>query len=381
MSYESIDTLQKALQEQVFEHTKDAKKAAGRALGTIVEIITYYLFKDWGLNDCMSIERGLPEYGNSDITHNVEFLLHPIVSTQVLEKIPSTPVTATKIIAVTNDYSLEKGFFKKDTTLITSLDILRNSCAFAENDNLLAIANLSVGNNKEKGNIEISLLSKKPFAMIECKRVGVEEGCKKGPQTIEKAKQGAYVAQRSSSLQKIWTDDGQRYGIIYNEGQPIIMPYNQLLETVIKGEELLKNFILSIGIVSNHGNWFTSENKNKELKVLAQSYDWLLFLTDKGLAQFVTDLLLFPSPRYIPVKNAFMDSYKAGKKQNIFTKTKIDKEAHRLLCLYFSEKKDEIEQWFNVISPDKHTIRDLKEMLCLLKEKYRRVIYDSRKES
>ena len=176
MSYESIDTLQKALQEQVFEHTKDAKKAAGRALGTIVEIITYYLFKDWGLNDCMSIERGLPEYGNSDITHNVEFLLHPIVNTQVLEKIPSTPVTATKIIAVTNDYSLEKGFFKKDTTLITSLDILRNSCAFAENDNLLAIANLSVGNNKEKGNIEISLLSKKPFAMIECKRVGVEEG-------------------------------------------------------------------------------------------------------------------------------------------------------------------------------------------------------------
>ena len=94
MSYESIDTLQKALQEQVFEHTKDAKKAAGRALGTIVEIITYYLFKDWGLNDCMSIERGLPEYGNSDITHNVEFLLHPIVNTQVLEKIPSTPVTA-----------------------------------------------------------------------------------------------------------------------------------------------------------------------------------------------------------------------------------------------------------------------------------------------
>ena len=67
---------------------------------------------------------------------------------------------------------------------------------------------------------------------------------------------------------------------------------------------------------------------------------------------------------YIPVKNALMDSYKAGKKQNIFTKTKIDKEAHRLLCLYFSEKKDEIEQWFNVISPDKHTILDLKEMLC-----------------
>jgi hypothetical protein len=34
----------------------------------------------------------------------------------------------------------------------------------------------------------------KPYAMIECKRVGIEEGTTKGPQTIEKAKQGAYVA-------------------------------------------------------------------------------------------------------------------------------------------------------------------------------------------
>ncbi len=42
-----------------------------------------------------------------------------------------------------------------------------------------------------------------PFAMFECKRVGIEEGMKKGPQTIEKAKQGAYVARAVSSLHKI----------------------------------------------------------------------------------------------------------------------------------------------------------------------------------
>ena len=30
-----------------------------------------------------------------------------------------------------------------------------------------------------------------PFAIFECKRVGVEEGMRKGPQRIEKAKQGA----------------------------------------------------------------------------------------------------------------------------------------------------------------------------------------------
>ena len=79
MAFESVDKLQKVLAEEVFNHTKDPKKAAGRALGTLVEIITYYLIKTWGLNNQISIERGLEEYGNPDITHNVEFSLHPIV--------------------------------------------------------------------------------------------------------------------------------------------------------------------------------------------------------------------------------------------------------------------------------------------------------------
>ena len=55
----------------------------------------------------------------------------------------------------------------------------------------------------------------KSYAIFECKRVGVEEGSKKGPQTIEKAKQGAYVARTASSLQKIRTDSGEKFGIIY----------------------------------------------------------------------------------------------------------------------------------------------------------------------
>src|SRR5665647_935753 len=79
MSYESIDKLQNALSENVFHYTQDPKKAAGRALGTMIEIITYYLIKSWGLNDSISIERGLAEFGNPDITHNVEYSLHPII--------------------------------------------------------------------------------------------------------------------------------------------------------------------------------------------------------------------------------------------------------------------------------------------------------------
>ncbi len=45
MAYESVDKLQRVLAEEVFNHTKDPKKASGRALGTLVEIITYYLLK------------------------------------------------------------------------------------------------------------------------------------------------------------------------------------------------------------------------------------------------------------------------------------------------------------------------------------------------
>lgn len=68
----------------VFSHTKDPKKASGRAFGTLVEIITYYLLKTWGLNNQISIEIELEEYGSSDITHNVEYSLRPIIRNFIL---------------------------------------------------------------------------------------------------------------------------------------------------------------------------------------------------------------------------------------------------------------------------------------------------------
>lgn len=61
------------------------KKAAGRALGTMIEIITYYLINHWRLTLNTSIERGLAEYGNPEITHNVEFSLHPILKIQSVD--------------------------------------------------------------------------------------------------------------------------------------------------------------------------------------------------------------------------------------------------------------------------------------------------------
>ena len=43
MPYPSIDKVQNVLAEEVFGYAKDRKKAAGRALGTFIEIINFYL--------------------------------------------------------------------------------------------------------------------------------------------------------------------------------------------------------------------------------------------------------------------------------------------------------------------------------------------------
>ncbi len=84
MSFESVDALQQVLVEKVFHYAEDRKKAAGRALGTLVEIITYYALKGWGFRENVAIEHPLPEYGNPAITHNVEFSLHPVLRQQLI---------------------------------------------------------------------------------------------------------------------------------------------------------------------------------------------------------------------------------------------------------------------------------------------------------
>lgn len=372
MAYESVDKLQNALGDKVFHYTQDKKKAAGRALGTMVEIITYYLLKIWDFNNSTSIERGLYEYGNEDIAHNVEYSLHPIINEYVVT-IPNdgNSITATKILKALEAKSNVSKFDKKNNNLLDKHNILRNACTIGESkDSFLLTSFKTVGQHEHE--LLVFEQMQKPYAIFECKRVGVEEGNKKGPQTIEKAKQGAYVARAASSLQKIRTDTGEKYGIIYrSDNEPYIKPYVELMEEIIYSaeSELLKKFILTVGVVSNHGNWFTAENHNKELKVLAQSYDWLIFLTDDGLAQFIDELLLNPTQEYIKVQQAFKSSYTANKKRNVFTKVKMDFEADAVLLKYFSDKLNEIEGWFNVIAPEGKSINELKDELIELRSK------------
>ncbi len=372
MIYESVDKLQKALVKDVFHYAKDSKKAAGRALGTLVEIITYYLLKTWGLNNQISIERGLEEYGNPDITHNVEYSLHPIIRSSFLtmEKTGKS-LTANKILKALAEHKYDLKNFKIKSNHLLNNGVLRNACTIATSKYsfLLCSVKSSNGNNLI---LHIYEQSRKPYSVFECKRVGVEEGMGRGPQTIEKAKQGAYVARTASSLQKIRNESGKMYGIIYkSDGSYIIKPFVDLMDEVIysNNKELLRRFILTVGVVSNHGNWFTSENQNKELKVLAQSYDWLLFLTDKGLSQFIKRLLYKPTKKYEPIKNAFLSSYAKRKKKNQFTKVQMNIEADRLLLDYFSRDLKKIENWFNVISPKKKKLASLKNELKELKNK------------
>lgn len=372
MAYESVDKLQNALGEQVFHYTQDKKKAAGRALGTMVEIITFYLLKTWGFTHSVSIERRLAEYGNEEISHNVEYSLHPINEVRnILLPNDGNSLTANKIFRGIADENYTNKFERKNNTLLDKHNVLRNGCTVGISDKSYLISSIDSSDNTNF-KIDIFEQNKKPYAFFECKRVGVEEGMKKGPQTIEKAKQGAYVARTASSLQKIRTDKNEKYGIIYKaDNQPIIKPYVELMEEIIYSNDsnLLKRFILTVGVVSNHGNWFTAENQNKEMKVLSQSYDWLMFLTDAGLAQFIDDLLLNPKGENKKVQQAFQRSYSATKKKNVFTKVKMDFEADAVLLKYFSSQINEIEKWFNVIAPEDKSIDELKSELTELRSK------------
>ena len=371
MPYESVDALQRALTEDVFHYAKNAKKAAGRALGTLVEVVTFYLLKSWGYEKHTAIERRLPEYANPEITHNVEFTLHPSYEIASV-RLPRTdlPFTPRKIAKLIKNAHWPISDMRT-TQLLSSEEVLRNACTLYENDHKVVMAYLGKVDRKSY-RISIFELTPHPFALFECKRVGVEEGVKKGPQTIEKAKQGAYVARTVSSLQKIRMSDGSVFGILHlDTGDLRCEPYLQFLQEVIASDDpaLLRDFTLTVGVVSNHGNWFTSDDHNKELKVLAQSYDWLLFLSDSGLSDFVERLLINPRAPYTTIKKAFAESYTGRKGANRFTKVRIDLGADLALQEFFSKNLSSVEQWFNVISPAGRSIAELKRELSLLASK------------
>ena len=368
MSYESVEALQRALTATVFQYASDKRKAAGRALGTLVEIITFYTLRAWSLRDNIVIERSVPEFGNPDIVHNVEFSLHPVRTRSLVNVEGDLPITPAKIkrhLPILNAERL------KSTSLLTSDLLKRNAAVLVENESGVVVANIDSYEDNRCA-LTVCELARDPFAIFECKRVGVEEGMRKGPQTIEKAKQGSYVARSVSSLQKLRLRDGRMQGVIETrDGHIRSGAYGDVLRELIDGHSVddLDGFILTVGIVSNHGNWFTSDNHNKEIRVLAQSYDWLLFLTDSGLCQFVEAIILDPTPALEPARHAFLTSYSGASSGNRFTKVRIDANADESLQQYFKDNATGVKDWFNVISPAEGTVDALRENLHTLASK------------
>lgn len=171
---------------------------------------------------------------------------------------------------------------------------------------------------------------------------------------------------------------GELHGLIFRSNTAIhTKPYDELLAEIITSDDptLLKDFILTVGVVSNHGNWFTSDNHNKELKVLAQSYDWLIFLTDEGLTEFIMELLLDPEPLLQPARRAFIESYTETSRKNKFTKVQMDYESDQVLQAYFGNNKQQIARWFNVIGPKSGTIEQLRSQIELLSHKDWQEVY------
>jgi hypothetical protein len=355
---------------EVFGYAADKKKASGRALGTLIEIVTFYTLCAWGLRDATAIERPAPEFANPEITHNVEFSVHPMVgSKSVTVKPLHLPLTSKKLLKLTGE--LPTGTNARDEQILSTTNVMRNSAVVAEHAGGFTTAHIH-GTTADSCTVALTDLLTAPFAIFECKRVGVEEGMRKGPQTIEKAKQGAYVARSVSSLQKFRLQSGKVQGVLDTGGGKLRTgDYDKLLRQVIDGNDAdaLRHFILTVGVVSNHGNWFTAENHNKELKVLAHSYDWLLFLTDYGLSQFIEKLLRNPVAELKPAKDAFLSSYKAEKTGNSFTKVKIDAKADQALKRYFELHEPEVESWFNVIAPPGGTLKQLRADLVKLAAK------------
>jgi len=358
-----IEGLQGWLSRDVFARTKSPRKAAGRALGTLVEIMAYYVLLSWGLRDSISIETPVGEYGAHDIKHNVDYSLHSPIEQHTLDFPKKGAISCKDIQAKLRHVGVElDGIASK--RLISKNGILKNACRISDDEDYRWTANL------DGGKVIVTKQRAIPFMVVECKRVGRDAKGNAGPQAIEKAKQGSYVARTVSSLQKIRDGRGNHMGIIYDDyNKPTIGPYDHMVSRIVKSSDpkTLSKFIMSVGIVSNHGNWITSSKPNKELRVLQQSYDWLLFLTDRGLTCFVEEAIM--SGQYPATQSAFYSSHTKESGQNPFTKSNMDYDAHTELVCYFTQNMLRAEGWLDVMSLHKRPLGDLKRQVWELRGK------------
>ena len=368
--------VQKQLEETIFYERRDSYKAAGRALGTIQEIIVYFLFEAFELGDRLNLEYPLPEYGRLDIVHNVEFSVHPLISKEAME------LTSRVNKGLRFPAKLKREYKEFLYSIKSSVKLLEKNKQFDRETiiiNPCYITNISQwkGNNifigkflNEKEGLFLKCLSQ-PIAFIECKRVGLEQGTSTGPQTIEKAKQSSYVALRCSKLQKLFTPDGVIGYLSLDKGYEID-EYDKLWIRILKSKNrnLLKNIIRSIIFISNHINWYVDGKEKKDLHIINQSHDWSIWLKDDAISEFVNEFLLPPGV----IRNTFYNNYVERKKGGtFFTKKRLDKEVYQIFLEFFTEERDNIAaNWLEILNPVGKTFKDLiieiKEILSVFKD-------------
>ena len=107
---------------------------------------------------------------------------------------------------------------------------------------------------------------------------------------------------------------------------------------------------------------------------MAQSYDWLLFIPDPPICQFVEELIFNPVIELLPARDAFLESYKQDGTANTFTKVTVRVAADQSLKHYFKTHQAEVESWFNIIEPRNGTIKELrKDMQKLAGKDWKRI--------
>ncbi len=124
----------------------------------------------WELRDHIVIERSVPEYANPQVVHNVEFSLHPIRHSHHLsvstERLPVTPAKIARELPQLPDGA------RKTHQLLSTEGVQRNACVIGE-----GAAGPIVTHVDDLGEISCDLtvceLFAEPFAIFECKRVGV----------------------------------------------------------------------------------------------------------------------------------------------------------------------------------------------------------------
>ena len=103
--------------------------------------------------------------------------------------------------------------------------------------------------------------------------------------------------------------------------------------------------------------------------MLAQSYDWLIFLIDEGITEFIEEVIFDPPPEYSSIRNAFLASYAPDKKKNQFTKVKMNMQADEQLLQYFASNASRTEKWFSMISPSTGSLEQMRREIHTLQTK------------